>query len=101
MKKGEYAGRGGDRMLPERRRAARVRRISNVILAAAASAALLTVLSSGYGTTPALGPALDPGHGVWAPASGGPGGPMLSRGPHGGHLAAALNRPVNRPEALP
>ena len=34
-------------------------------------AALLGVLASGYGTVPALGPALDPGRGVWTSASGG------------------------------
>ena len=36
-----------------------------------ACAALLGVLAFGYGTVPALGPALDPGRGVWTSASGG------------------------------
>ena len=36
-----------------------------------ACAALLGVLAAGYGTVPALGPALDPGRGVWTSASGG------------------------------
>ncbi len=36
-----------------------------------ACAALLGVLAAGYATVPALGPALDPGRGVWTSASGG------------------------------
>ena len=36
-----------------------------------ACAVLLGVLAFGYGTVPALGPALDPGRGVWTSASGG------------------------------
>src|SRR3984957_16539525 len=35
-----------------------------------ACAALLGVLAAGYATVPALGPALDPGRGVWTSASG-------------------------------
>ena len=35
------------------------------------AAAVLGVLAFGYGTIPALGPALDPGRGVWTSASGG------------------------------
>ena len=35
------------------------------------SAVLLSVLAFGYATVPALGPALDPGRGVWTSASGG------------------------------
>src|SRR5262249_2380153 len=70
--KAEYAGRGGGRMLPERRRSRQVRRIGNVIVAMAASAALLAVLGAGFGAIPGLGAALDPGHGAWAAASGGP-----------------------------
>jgi penicillin amidase len=39
--------------------------------AVAVSALLLGVLGFGYGAIPALGPALDPGRGVWTSASGG------------------------------
>jgi penicillin amidase len=39
--------------------------------AVAVSALLLGVLGFGYGAVPALGPALDPGRGVWTSASGG------------------------------
>jgi penicillin amidase len=58
-------------MLPERRRSRQVRKIVNIVVALAASAALLTVLSAGVGVIPGLGAALDPGHGAWASASGG------------------------------
>ena len=48
-------------------------RLRSVLNAAAVvvSAALLGVLGFGYGTIPALGPALDPGRGAWTSASGG------------------------------
>jgi penicillin G amidase len=49
----------------------RVRRFVNAVAAVIASAALLGVLGFGYGAIPALGPALDPGRGVWTSASGG------------------------------
>ncbi|HEX8007652.1 MAG TPA: hypothetical protein VF482_14640, partial [Trebonia sp.] len=49
----------------------RVRRTVNAVAAAAVSAALLGLLGFGYGTIPALGPALDPGRGAWTSASGG------------------------------
>ena len=38
----------------------------NVAAAAAVSGAMLAVLGAGHGAIPALGPALVPGHGVWA-----------------------------------
>ena len=47
------------------------RRTVNVVLAAVASAAVVGVCAAGFGTVPALGPALDPGHGAWASAAGG------------------------------
>ncbi|MBV9380446.1 MAG: penicillin acylase family protein, partial [Streptosporangiaceae bacterium] len=43
----------------------------NIIAAICVSAVILGVLGFGYGTIPALGPALDPGRGVWTSASGG------------------------------
>jgi penicillin amidase len=43
----------------------------NVVLAAVASVAVVGVCAAGFGTVPALGPALDPGHGAWASAAGG------------------------------
>jgi penicillin G amidase len=49
--------------------AGRVRRTVSVGLALALSAGVLVVLADGYGTIPALGQALDPGHGVWQSAS--------------------------------
>jgi penicillin amidase len=41
------------------------------LIALCASAAVLVLLASGYGPVPALGRALDPGHGAWASAAGG------------------------------
>ena len=49
----------------------RWRRAANIAAALAASVVLLGVLGFGYGTIPALGPALDPGRGVWTSAAGG------------------------------
>ncbi len=46
-------------------------RVVRVAIPLLACAALLGVLAFGYGTVPALGPALDPGRGVWTSASGG------------------------------
>jgi penicillin amidase len=46
-------------------------RVLRVAVPLLACAVLLGVLAFGYGTVPALGPALDPGRGVWTSASGG------------------------------
>jgi penicillin G amidase len=46
-------------------------RAANIIAAVCASVVLLGVLGFGYRTIPALGPALDPGRGVWTSAAGG------------------------------
>ncbi|HEX2822488.1 MAG TPA: penicillin acylase family protein, partial [Streptosporangiaceae bacterium] len=46
-------------------------RAINIIAAVVVSVVLLGVLGFGYGTTPALGPALDPGRGAWTSAGGG------------------------------
>ena len=43
----------------------------NLVGAVVVSALLLGVLGFGYGTIPALGPALDPGRGAWTSAAGG------------------------------
>jgi penicillin amidase len=58
-------------MMPGRRRARQARRVIHALIALSASAAVLGVLAFGYGTIPALGPALDPGHGVWTSAAAG------------------------------
>jgi penicillin G amidase len=57
-------------MMPGRRRARQARRMLHALIALGVSAAVLGVLAFGYGTIPALGPALDPGHGVWTSAAG-------------------------------
>jgi penicillin amidase len=44
--------------------------VIHVLIALCASAAVLDVLAFGYGPIPAVGPALDPGHGVWTSAAG-------------------------------
>jgi penicillin G amidase len=49
----------------------RVARIVNIVAAACACVLLLGILGFGYGTIPALGPALDPGKGVWTSAEDG------------------------------
>jgi penicillin G amidase len=49
----------------------RLRSVLNAAAAVVVSAALLGVLGFGYGTIPALGPALDPARGAWTSASGG------------------------------
>src|SRR6202166_2820813 len=46
-------------------------RAVNVIAAVCVSVVLLGVVGFGYGTIPALGPALDPGRGAWTSAAGG------------------------------
>jgi penicillin G amidase len=43
----------------------------NLLAALGVSVVLLAVLGFGYGTIPALGPALDPGRGAWTSAAGG------------------------------
>src|ERR1700749_2807010 len=60
----------------------RLRSVLNAAAALVVSAALLGVLGFGYGTIPALGPALDPGRGAWTSASGGqPAGSQALRVP--------------------
>ncbi len=54
-----------------------MRRVVNAVAAVVFSAALLGVLGFGFGTIPALGPALDPARGAWTSASGGE--PVSSR----------------------
>jgi penicillin amidase len=49
----------------------RIARIVNIAAAVCACVLLLGVLGFGFGTIPALGPALDPGQGVWTSAVGG------------------------------
>lgn len=58
-------------MVPGGRRWRRAWRIGNAIIAACAAAAVLTLCAAGYRSWPALGPALDPGRGAWASATGG------------------------------
>jgi penicillin G amidase len=43
----------------------------NFLVAAVVAVAVLALCAAGYATIPALGPALDPGHGAWASAAGG------------------------------
>ncbi len=83
LRAGSLAGPGG-----RRRRRRGVRRVTGTVLAVVAGAALLVLLAVGYGPVPALGPALDPGHGAWAAAAGGmlPGSQPLT--------AAGLRHPV-------
>src|ERR1700683_4568998 len=54
-----------------RRRGRALGRTVNILAAVAVSVVLLGVLGFGYGGIPALGPALDPGRGVWTSAAGG------------------------------
>jgi penicillin amidase len=58
-------------MTLQRRRWGIAWRVLRVAIPLLACAALLGVLAAGYATVPALGPALDPGRGVWTSASGG------------------------------
>src|SRR5262249_19478424 len=58
-------------MMPEPRGGALVGRGVNVLAALCVSAAVLALFAVGYGPLPALGRALDPGHGAWASAAGG------------------------------
>jgi len=46
-------------------------RVFNVLAALLVSAAVLALFALGYGPVPALGRALDPGHGAWTSAAGG------------------------------
>ncbi len=57
--------------LRRRRRRRRLGRAANIVAALVVSVVLLGVLGFGYGTIPALGPALDPGRGAWTSAAGG------------------------------
>src|SRR5439155_9523241 len=59
---------GGDPMQGRGRLAGRA---IHGLIALCASAAVLALLAFGYGPVPALGRALDPGHGAWASAAGG------------------------------
>ena len=63
-------------------------RAVNVVAAACACAVVLGVLGFGYGPIPPLGPALDPGRGVWTSAVGGE-----SARPQTLHLAG-LDQPI-------
>jgi len=49
----------------------RARRVVNLVGAVVVSVVLIGVLGFGFGSIPALGPALDPGRGAWTSASGG------------------------------
>ncbi|MGH3166346.1 MAG: penicillin acylase family protein, partial [Trebonia sp.] len=64
-------------MLERGRKARRVRRVVSAVGAVVVSVALLGVMGFGYGTIPALGPALDPGRGAWTSA--GSGQPVTSQ----------------------
>jgi penicillin G amidase len=75
-------------MTLEQRRSRIAWRVLRVAIPLLACAALLGGLAFGYGTVPALGPALDPGRGVWTSASGG-------QLPHSGTLSLpGLDHPV-------
>jgi penicillin G amidase len=54
-----------------RRPGRRAGRAVNIVAALGVSVVLLGVLGFGYGTIPALGPAVDPGRGAWTSAAGG------------------------------
>src|ERR1700689_5186747 len=63
--------RGQQRLIGPKRPHRRYRRAINLLAALVVSVVLLGVLGFGYGTIPALGPALDPGRGAWTSAVGG------------------------------
>lgn len=79
---------GGMRIPDLRAARPRSRSVVNALAAVAVSAVLLGVLGFGFGTIPALGPALDPSRGAWTSAPGGQ--PAGSRTLH----AAGLTAPV-------
>ncbi|HEX7993723.1 MAG TPA: penicillin acylase family protein, partial [Streptosporangiaceae bacterium] len=56
-------------MVPRHRRWRLIRQISNVVAAACVAAAVLVLCAVGINGSPAIGRALDPGHGAWAPAA--------------------------------
>jgi penicillin G amidase len=56
--------------IERRRRSRKLFRFGNGVVAVAAAAIVLGLLAAGHGSLPALGPALVPGHGVWASAAG-------------------------------
>ncbi|HEY6279686.1 MAG TPA: penicillin acylase family protein [Streptosporangiaceae bacterium] len=58
-------------MIRERRPGGGIGRAINLVAALCVSAAVLALMAFGYGPVPALGPALVPGHGAWASATGG------------------------------
>jgi penicillin G amidase len=58
-------------MMPEQWPSRLAWRGVRVLVALGASGAVLGLLAFGYGAVPALGPALDPGRGVWTSAAGG------------------------------
>jgi penicillin G amidase len=58
-------------MMPERRLGRLAGRVLHAVVALCVSGAVLALLAFGYGPIPALGRALDPGHGAWTSASGG------------------------------
>ena len=59
------------RLIGPNRPRRRYGRAINLLAALVVSVVLLGVLGFGYGTIPALGPALDPGRGAWTSAAGG------------------------------
>src|ERR1700735_377239 len=67
---------------PGRWRPRRAGRVLSAVGAVVVSALLLGILGFGYGTIPALGPALDPGRGAWTSAyDGTPATPGCASGP--------------------
>ncbi|MGN6677701.1 MAG: penicillin acylase family protein [Streptosporangiaceae bacterium] len=56
-------------MDPRRRRWRLIRKVSNGVAAACAAAAVLVLCTFGFDGFPAVGRALDPGHGAWAAAA--------------------------------
>ncbi len=77
------------------RRRRRLGRAANFVAALVVSVVLLGVLGFGYGTIPALGPALDPGRGAWTSAAGGePVHSQTLRLPGLGHPASPAPSPT-------
>jgi penicillin G amidase len=73
---------------PATRGRRRLGRVSSAVGAVVVSALLLGILGFGYGTIPALGPALDPGRGAWTSAYDGT--PVTSQALH----VPGLTKPV-------